>query len=372
MSKLNVLLIAGTRPNFIKIAPLYHTLKEKDWCSLKICHTGQHYDKNMSDVFWDYLQLPQPDYALGISGGTVPDIIGNTMVAITKLLHEVTPGFDLVVVFGDVNATVAGAISATQLGIPVMHVEAGLRSFDREMPEEVNRVITDHISEFLMVSEPSGLKNLKTEGIAEGKVHFVGNIMMESLINTQPRWEKVQLPTSIQDLVAEERDFTLCTFHRPENVDTESALKKVAERITQLAQRMPVVFPVHPRTKARLEKWNLFEQLASNEQVFLLPPLGYFEFIKLIATSTIVVTDSGGIQEETTYLEKPCVTIRKNTERPVTLTQGTNILMDLYDGSFLDKVQQHLNRLRTEKRQPIEFWDNQVSERIASVIAQLQ
>jgi UDP-N-acetylglucosamine 2-epimerase (non-hydrolysing) len=364
MSKLDILLIAGTRPNFIKLAPLYHQLSKADWCNIKVCHTGQHYDRNMSDVFWEYLQIPEPDYSLGISGGNVPDIIGNTMVAISKLLIE--NNFGLVIVFGDVNATAAGAIAATQLGIDVMHVEAGLRSFDRTMPEEVNRVITDHICKYLMVSEPSGLVNLKNEGISDEKVHFIGNIMMESLINTRPRWEVVELPEAVQPIL--DKEFVMSTFHRPENVDFEDQLKVVVKRLESLASKMPVVFPVHPRTKARLEKWNMFDQLTQNDQIILLPPLGYFEFINLISKSALVVTDSGGIQEETTYLQKPCVTIRKNTERPVTITEGTNVLMDLHDVDFMNKVEAHLTALQSKTLNPIDCWDNQVSSRIAEVI----
>jgi UDP-N-acetylglucosamine 2-epimerase (non-hydrolysing) len=368
MSKLNILMIAGTRPNFIKLAPLYHRLKKENDIDIKICHTGQHYDKNMSDVFWEYLELPEPNYALGIGGGTVPEVIGNTTVALAKLMQEAAPTYDLVIVFGDVNATVSGAITATQLGIPVMHVEAGLRSFDRSMPEEINRVITDHISEYLMVSEFSGLEHLQKEGIESSKIHFVGNIMIETLINTRSKWESVALPDEVKDFIS--NPFAVCTFHRPENVDVPSQLEIVARRLLSLSTWMPVVFPVHPRTKARLEKSGLYQLLVENQNIKLLPPLGYFEFLSLVSKSAIVITDSGGIQEETAFLGKPCVTIRKNTERPITITEGTNILMDLHNEDFLSFVQTHQDNLKKAHLNPIKFWDNKVSDRILDVIKQ--
>ena len=361
-----ILLIAGTRPNFIKLAPLFHQLKKQNWCEIKICHTGQHYDKNMSDIFWEYLDLPNPDYALGVGGGTVPEVIGNTTIALSKLISSENPKFNLVIVFGDVNATVSGAITASQLGVPVMHVEAGLRSFDRTMPEEINRIITDHISNYLMVSENSGLEHLKKEGIDDSKVFFVGNIMIETLIKTKAKWSSIALPAELNDL--EDDKYIVCTFHRPENVDFESQLKIVVDRLNLLSNWMKVVFPLHPRTKSRLETWGLLEQLENNKNIILLPPLGYFEFLKLVSKSRLVVTDSGGIQEETSFLNKACITIRKNTERPVTITEGTNILMDLHNEHLLEEINKHLDNLSSTVLEPIKYWDESVSDRIVEVI----
>jgi UDP-N-acetylglucosamine 2-epimerase (non-hydrolysing) len=365
---LKILLIAGTRPNFIKLAPLFHQLKKQHWCEIKICHTGQHYDKNMSDIFWEYLELPNPDYSLGIGGGSVPEVIGNTTIALSKLISSENPKLDLVIVFGDVNATVSGAITAAQLGTPVMHVEAGLRSFDRTMPEEINRVITDHISDFLMVSEKSGLEHLKKEGIEDSKVFFVGNIMIETLIKTKEKWYSIALPSELNKL--EDDKYIVCTFHRPENVDFESQLKVVVDKILALSNWMTVVFPLHPRTKSRLENWGLMEHLENNRNIILLPPLGYFEFLKLVSKSRLVVTDSGGIQEETSFLYKACITIRKNTERPVTITEGTNILMDLHHEHLLEEIHKHLDNLNSTVLKPIKYWDDHVSERIVNVIYQ--
>jgi UDP-N-acetylglucosamine 2-epimerase (non-hydrolysing) len=364
MSSFSILLVAGTRPNFIKLAPLFHTLNQQDWCAVSICHTGQHYDKNMSDIFWEYLELPSPKFSLGIRAGSVPEAIGATTVAIAKVLQE--NHFDLVVVFGDVNGTVAGAIAAVQLGIKVMHVEAGLRSFDRSMPEEVNRVITDHISNFLMVSEPSGMINLEKEGIDNEMVHFVGNIMIESLINFRPRWESIALPDILRLVV--DANFIVATFHRPENVDCKENLSLVVNRLLELSQTMPIVFPIHPRAKAQLELFGLFELLSENNRIILLPPLGYFEFIKLVSLATLVATDSGGIQEETTFLGKACVTLRKNTERPITISQGTNLLLDLNQHDFVDVIKEHIIFICKKKLEPVMYWDNRVSHRIAKLI----
>ncbi len=370
MSDMNILLIAGTRPNFIKLAPLYHRLKHENWCNIKICHTGQHYDKNMSDVFWEYLELPNPDFSLGIGGGSVPEVIGNTTVALSKLMQEHKPSFDLVIVFGDVNATVSGAITAAQLGIPVMHVEAGLRSFDRTMPEEINRIITDHISNFLMVSEASGLTHLKNEGVDDSKVFFVGNIMIETLINTREKWEKTSLPSQVNEIIRNK--YIVCTFHRPENVDFPEQLEVVVKKLLSMADWMPLIFPIHPRTKSRLEAAGLLHKLEENKNIVLLPPLGYFEFLNLVSRSEIVITDSGGIQEETSFLMKPCVTIRKNTERPISITEGSNMLMDLHNENFIDDIKSHLLKLETSTLMPIKFWDNEVSERIVDVIKSIK
>lgn len=363
---MKILLVAGTRPNFIKIAPLFHNLKNQDWCEVKICHTGQHYDKNMSDIFWEYFSLPEPDYFLGVSGGNVPQIIGHTTVAISELLQKEEPKFDLVVVFGDVNATVAASIAAVQLGIKLMHVEAGLRSFDRQMPEEINRILTDHIADFLMVSEPSGLENLKNEGISEDKISYVGNIMIESLLNTQSKWENTKFSNDLENIINE--NYILSTFHRPENVDTEKALNLVVNRLEELTSIANVVFPIHPRTLSRLKKWGLLDRIVQNTKIIDLPPQGYFEFIKLISKSTLVVTDSGGIQEETSFLNIPCITLRKNTERPVTIEKGTNKLMSISGSDFLAEVKEHYNLLAKKTNSKIEKWDKSVSDRIINTI----
>ncbi len=363
MNEIKILLVAGTRPNFIKIAPLYHTFKNEPLFKPFLCHTGQHFDKNMSSSFWECLELPDPDFDLKISAGNVPDTIGKTIIGINSLLLE--NKFDLVVVVGDVNATVAGAIAASQNGIKVMHVEAGLRSFDRAMPEELNRVITDHVSDFLMVSEPSGLENLKKEGIPNEKVFHVGNIMIENLMNTRKYWENLKLPDSLVQFMKE--PFAAATFHRPENVDTEKSLEKLTDVINRVAREYRIIFPVHPRTKSRLAQFNLTEKI-NPERVMMIEPLGYFEFLKVVAASDFVLTDSGGIQEETTWLRKPCITIRKNTERPVTLTEGTNKLISLHEKDISGRIRSHIDKTNNRHHEPILYWDDKVSHRISDVI----
>jgi UDP-N-acetylglucosamine 2-epimerase (non-hydrolysing) len=360
-----ILLIAGTRPNFIKLAPLYHTLiSHGTQFETFICHTGQHFDFNMSDVFWNNLELPHPDFNLGIQGKNVVDTIGKTMLGINDIIQS--NHFDLIIVFGDVNATVAGAIAGVQSRIPVMHIEAGLRSFDRDMPEEINRILTDHVSDYLMVSEQSGLDNLKREGFPDEKIFYVGNIMIESLIKTQSKWKQIVLHPDIEKFLLNSP--AVATFHRPENVDHLKHLNEVVQILKELSAEMPVIFPIHPRTKSQLTKHNILNEVI-NPNILITDPLGYFEFIQIISRSRVVVTDSGGVQEETTYLNIPCVTFRKNTERPVTLEMGTNILLQLYESDRSNKIINHILLLNSKpplKKVPL--WDDQVSNRIMKSI----
>ncbi len=365
--KKKILLIAGTRPNFIKLSPLYHRLVMKDSFEVFICHTGQHFDFNMSDIFWKNLELPAPDFQLNIKGNGVVDIIGKTLLGLNEVIQN--NHFDLVIVFGDVNATAAGAIAAVQSGLRVMHVEAGLRSFDRNMPEEINRVITDHVADYLMVSEPAGMRNLEKEGFDKIKYRMVGNIMIESLICTREKWEKISLPEAWSDFMKAKP--VIATFHRPENVDDPSSLKRIAEIIKSFSDKTPLVFPVHPRTKSKLVQYDLYDMLAKDKNILFTEPMGYFEFLKFISTASLVITDSGGVQEETTFMDIPCVTFRKNTERPVTVELGTNLMMDIRDRDFYRKVENHISKLQERKRDPIPHWDDKVSERIVSFIGEI-
>ncbi len=363
-----ILLIAGTRPNFIKLAPLYHRIRsEAPNVQPLICHTGQHFDFNMSDIFWQNLELPNPDFQLNIKGSGVVDTIGKSLLGINEIIVQQT--FDLVIVFGDVNATVAGAIAGSQSRIPVMHVEAGLRSFDRDMPEEINRVITDHVSDYLMISEPSGIKNLKQEGFSESKVFMVGNIMIECLLRTRKHWETIHLNKEILSFY--DRKPIVATFHRPENVDNPVTLQRVTDILRSFSKEYPVVFPIHPRTKSRLEQNNLLKEIQHDSNILLTDPLSYFEFLKLVANARLVITDSGGIQEETSFLRIPCVTFRKNTERPVTVELGTNVMMDIHDADFATKINQHVAELPERNLDPIPLWDEQVSQRIVHVIKKI-
>ena len=360
-----ILLIAGTRPNFIKLAPLYHRIKsEAKDIQPYICHTGQHFDFNMSDIFWENLQLPAPDYQLNIKGKGVPDTIGKTIIGINEILQQTS--FDMMIVFGDVNATAAGAITGVQSRIPVMHVESGLRSFDRDMPEEINRIITDHISDYLMVSEPSGIINLKKEGIADDKVLLVGNIMIECLLRTKEHWQNIKLRDEINNFYLQKP--VVATFHRPENVDVPDNLKRIVDVLKTFSKDQPVIFPIHPRTKAKLEENDLYLSLKSDENILLTDPLSYFEFLKLISNASLVITDSGGVQEETSFLNIPCVTFRKNTERPVTVEVGTNMMMSIWDNDFFEKISQHLQLQNHRNNVEIPLWDIEVSKRVVNFI----
>lgn len=363
LKPIEVLLIGGTRPNFIKIAPIYYKFQDVERIHMKLCHTGQHYDNNMSELFWKSFKLPEPDFNLNVKGKNVPDIIGRTIIELKKVLDE--NNFHLVIVVGDVNATVAGAIAASQSQIKVMHIEAGLRSFDRKMPEEINRIITDHISDFLMVSEQSGLRNLKNEGISSKKIFFVGNIMIESLIKSKNEWMNVTQANKLQNIL--DNTFILSTFHRPENVDNRYNLGKIGEFLTSLAKNNLIIFPIHPRTSKMIKKFNL-GALFNNSNIKIIDPIGYFEFINLVYKCKYVITDSGGIQEETSFLKKPCFTIRQNTERPVTISEGTNRLIDIKCNNIETQISDHLNFLMHKTFRPIKYWDNNVSQRILNVI----
>jgi UDP-N-acetylglucosamine 2-epimerase (non-hydrolysing) len=360
----NIILIAGTRPNFIKLAPLYHTLIKQSIFRVYVCHTGQHFDSSMSDVFWKLLRLPLPDFTLSCSGGNSSEIAGKTILALNDVFRE--NSFDLAIVFGDVNATLAGAIVSSQHKVKLMHVEAGLRSFDRTMPEEINRVLTDHVSDYLMVSEPAGLANLEKEGVENSKVFFVGNIMIETLISTRKEWEHID----VSHLVSDSRPYIVVTFHRPENVDTHQNLSLILEHLNRLSENYTVIFPVHPRTKKMLTEFSQSLEIVNNA-VILTEPLDYFTFLKLVSNADAVITDSGGIQEETTYLQVPCITIRNNTERPVTISEGTNLLQSLGEKLLFSNMEKHINAMKGRVTSPIKYWDDQVSNRIALIIQKM-
>ena len=270
--------------------------------------------------------------------------------------------FDGIIVFGDVNATVAGAIAAAQSGVALFHVESGLRSYDRGMPEEINRIITDHISNVLFVSEPSGIVNLEKEGIDASKMVLVGNIMIECLLNTKDKWSKITMKPLINDFI--KNPYLIATFHRPENVDFEKNLTRIIQVLTKLSEDQGIIFPLHPRTKVKLEQFNLLHLLQQNKKILLTDPLPYFEFLKLMNNSVSVITDSGGVQEESSFLNKPCITFRNNTERPITQTNGTNLLASIWDDNFQIKIKAHIDKVHQSQNFNIELWDNLVSERI--------
>ncbi|MFP4643761.1 MAG: non-hydrolyzing UDP-N-acetylglucosamine 2-epimerase [Spirochaetales bacterium] len=358
----DILIVVGARPNFMKAAPLYRALASRGY-TVKLVHTGQHYDANMSDVFFEQLQLPRPDEYLGVGGGTHAEQTANIMVAFEKVLAQATP--KIVVVVGDVNSTIACSLVASKAGVRVAHVEAGLRSFDRSMPEEINRVLTDRISDLLFVTEDSGLRNLANEGVPEHQVFFVGNVMIDSLVHVL---NTIESDEAARAASVEDRTYALCTMHRPSNVDDFERLQTVVDTIASVARELPVYLPLHPRTRKSLVRHSLLEALSAHENVHVLDPLGYLEFLKLMTGATVLITDSGGIQEETTYLRIPCLTVRENTERPVTCELGSNELVPLDVDRILDRVRTILAGRWKESRIP-PLWDGHAGERIADVIA---
>jgi UDP-N-acetylglucosamine 2-epimerase (non-hydrolysing) len=347
----------------MKVAPLHHALKKEHWAHPVIVHTGQHYDLNMSDAFFEDFGLPKPDIYLGVGSGTHAEQTGKVMICYEKILCDRKP--DVVVVVGDVNSTMACTLVAAKLGIKVGHVEAGLRSFDRTMPEEINRLVTDAVSELLFTPSGDADENLLREGIPRGKIKRVGNIMIDTLV---ANLEKARLRKAYDLLGVKAKGYVFVTLHRPNNVDDKSSLSSIMERLLTLSHRIPVVFPVHPRTKKQLVSCGLWRKVEEAKDLRMLDPLGYHDTICLVDNSRFVLTDSGGLQEETTFLGISCLTLRPNTERPITITQGTNKLTSLktLEQDF-DSV---LNGYHPSGRIP-NLWDGHTAERIVEILAKL-
>lgn len=363
---MNILSIVGTRPNFMKVGPLHRAFSEHPAIqSSKILHTGQHYDEKMSDIFFNQLELPQPHYYLGIGGGSHTQTTANIMLKFEKVLQQDRP--DLVVVVGDVNSTLACALVAVKMGIPTAHVEAGLRSGDRTMPEEINRLATDAIVDYLFVTEQSGMIHLAKEGVPDEKVFFVGHVMIDSLIHFR---KKAAQSSILEDLELNAKEYILMTMHRPHNVDNEAGLKSILTIIEDATQNHPVVFAIHPRTAQRFKSFGLESMLNSISDLKIIPPQGYFEFLKLMDNARLIITDSGGIQEETTYLQVPCITFRDTTERPVTVELGTNFLMKDLDPTTVKKqVAEILDGKHKQGAIP-PLWDGNASKRITNILVQ--
>jgi UDP-N-acetylglucosamine 2-epimerase (non-hydrolysing) len=326
-----------------------------------LIHTGQHYDANMSDTFFKELDLPNPKYNLGVGGGSHAEQTANTMIEFEKVCLKEKP--DLIVVVGDVNATIACALVASKLNIKIAHVEAGLRSGNKKMPEEINRILTDILSDYLFVSEHSGMTNLEHEGISSFKTYLVGNVMIDTLLYM---WPRIKADGTFNKLGLKPNNYIVLTLHRPSNVDNKSTLKKALSIIYQLQKKKQVVWPIHPRTKKNIEAFGLSDTLKRMKHLIITEPLGYIEFMSLIRSCSFVVTDSGGIQEETTYLKKSCITMREDTERPVTLMTGFNILAGNDKKRVLDAVK--LISKKKHKGFTPALWDGQTAPRIVEII----
>jgi UDP-N-acetylglucosamine 2-epimerase (non-hydrolysing) len=351
-------LIAAARPNFMKVAPLYKVLAAEDWCRPRIVHTGQHYDANMSEWFFRDLGMPAPHLNLEVGSGSHAEQTAGVMVAYEKACLEDRP--DWTVVVGDVNSTIACALAAKKLGIAVAHLEAGLRSNDRTMPEEINRVATDAISDLFWTPSTDGDENLLREGVAPERIHLVGNIMIDSLEMMRP---KIEARRYFAELGFEPRGYGVATLHRPSNVDTPEQLSRLVDVLVAVAARTPVVFPVHPRTRQRLASAGLDARLDASGRVRIMEPAGYIDFMSLVFDAAFVLTDSGGVQEETTYLGVPCMTLRENTERPVTVTQGTNRLLRV--DQVVEAAERIAGGLWPKGSRPA-LWDGRTAGRVAA------
>jgi UDP-N-acetylglucosamine 2-epimerase (non-hydrolysing) len=359
-----IISVVGARPNFMKVAPIHRSLqKYKDSMQHYIVHTGQHYDQVMSKVFFEDLELPNPNVYLGVGSGSHAQQTAKIMVEFEKVVDEQKP--DQVIVVGDVNSTLACTLVAAKMGVRVAHVEAGLRSFDRTMPEELNRLTTDALADFLFVSEESGLKNLRKEGITEEKMYFVGNVMIDSLVHYR---EKAKRSEVAKTLGLSSKQYVLVTLHRPSNVDHEDSLRRIFEVLQRLSERITVVFPIHPRTRKMMDRFGLSDAVRAARNLILTDPLGYLDFLSLMDSAALLITDSGGIQEETTFLQVPCLTLRENTERPVTIEVGTNQLCGNNLESVVPKSLEILDGKGKRGSIP-ELWDGKASERITEILA---
>lgn len=354
-------IVVGARPNYIKANPVYRALERSGRFHLSLIHTGQHYDHTMSALFFDQLKMKTPDILLKVGSGSHAAQTAKILERYETVLQKNVP--DLVMVFGDVNSTIACSLAAVKLHIPVAHVEAGLRSFDRAMPEEINRVLTDQISELLFITSPEARDNLITEGVSKEKIYFTGNTMIDSLVAFTPLFRS----SNVHSTLGVTRPYALMTFHRPSNVDAENNLQKLVRMLEKITDRLNCVFPVHPRTLHKLEQFGLRQRLEDNPRFFLTEPLGYLDFMRLQMDADVVLTDSGGVQEESTYFGVPCLTVRDNTERPVTITQGTNRLI----GTAYDNIPEEVARALAggdRKNSIPELWDGKAAERIAETV----
>ncbi|MDN3512519.1 MAG: UDP-N-acetylglucosamine 2-epimerase (non-hydrolyzing) [Candidatus Jettenia sp.] len=363
--KKKFIIVAGARPNFMKIAPLMKELKKYPSIKPVLVHTGQHYDFLMSDVFFKDLGISQADIYLNVGSASHAMQSAKIMMAFEEVLLKEKP--DLVIVVGDVNSTLACSLVASKMNIKVAHVEAGLRSFDRTMPEEINRVVTDSISDYLFVSEKSGLINLKNEGVKKRKVFFTGNIMIDALLSNM---KKINASSVLKNFSLQPGSYVVLTLHRPSNVDSRQALAEIYDIIGSVSQKIKIVYPIHVRTKEKMKLFHMMDTFNNLTNLTMIEPLGYVDFVKLVKDSKLVITDSGGIQEETTVLGIPCLTMRDNTERPVTIQEGTNILVGRNKRKIISSVNKILRGEKERKKNKIpQFWDGKAAQRIVKVLS---
>lgn len=363
---LKVMNIVGARPNFMKIAPLMREYRKYDTIQPVLVHTGQHYDQKMSDLFFEQLEIPRPDINLGVGSGSHAVQTAEVMKAIEPVLLSHKP--DVMIVVGDVNSTIACGLVAVKMGIKLAHVEAGLRSRDRTMPEEINRILTDAISDLLFCTEQSGVDNLLREGVPSDRIHMVGHVMIDTLLNNL---KKAQSSSILEDLRREQildgAPYSVLTLHRPSNVDDPETFSRILDGLDVIQKEMPILFPIHPRTRKNLQQSALSGRVESMKNLHLLDPLGYLDFLKLMSNARLVMTDSGGIQEETTVMKIPCLTFRENTERPVTVEIGSNQIVGMDPERIVSAYRAVMNGECRRPRVP-PLWDGRASERIVRIL----
>jgi len=358
---MNVIMIAGARPNFMKIAPIYREAEERNELNCRIVHTGQHYDFEMSDTFFQDLEIPEPDYFLRAGSGSHAVQTAKIMIEFEKLCQKEIP--DLVMVVGDVNSTLACSVVAKKLSIKVAHIEAGLRSFDMEMPEEINRMVTDSISDYFFVTEESGVENLKREGKLSQHIHFVGNVMIDNLFHQLERLKLIGDEKINKYQIEKKSNYYFLTLHRPSNVDRKETLSEIVDTLSEIAETHPIIFPVHPRTRSSIERYHI----KFSKNIHLLQPMSFKEALYIWKDAALVLTDSGGLQEETTALGVPCLTLRENTERPITIEKGSNLLAGTQRDSIISAYHKSMDRKRNQFTVPAK-WDGRAAQRIWDVI----
>lgn len=360
---IKIICVCGARPNFMKIAPLIQAFEENGGFETLLVHTGQHYDENMSKLFFDELKIPKPDINFGVGSVSQAVQTADIMKCFEPVILNFRP--DYVLVVGDVNSTIACGLVTVKLGIKLIHVEAGLRSFDRTMPEEINRILTDSISDLLFVTEQSAIDNLLNEGINSDKIHFVGNVMIDTLINNLKRSKKSNI---LNRLGLTAKNYVLVTLHRPHNVEKISNLAEIIGALGEIQKDLKLVFPIHPRTRKNINNAKIDKQLEAMTNLVLIEPLGYLDFLWLMTNAIMVLTDSGGIQEETTILHIPCITIRENTERPITITEGTNRLVCITTEDILKNYREVRASSNEISYKIPRLWDGKAAQRIVEII----